>query len=127
MKEYQKITLLPRDTNGRGTIFGGVIMSAIDLAGAVCARDHFANRDFVTVFVHEMEFHAPVYVGDLLTLRGELVRAGRTSVTVKIVAEAERYDTAETVTVTEGLLVYVAVDERGQKTPLRPREPRPCG
>jgi len=122
MKVYQKVTLLPRDTNNVGTIFGGVIMSAIDLAGAECARDHYENLRFVTVHVDGMTFHAPVFVGDLLTLRAEVAGEGRHSVTVHVVAEAERRDSREKVTVTEARLVYVAVDEERRKMRLVPRE-----
>jgi acyl-CoA thioesterase YciA len=118
VKEYQKITLLPKDTNSHGTIFGGVIMSYIDLAAAACCHDHFRNEKFVTVVVRELTFRAPVFVGDLLSLRGEVLRQGRTSVTVRIVAEVQRSKKHERVAVTEAELVFVAVDERGQKVPL---------
>ena len=120
MQEYLKITLLPKDTNMHGTIFGGVIMSHLDLAGAQCARDHFENR-FVTIFIHEMSFLHPVYVGDLVTFHGELVSSGQTSVTVDVKVDAARFDTREVYRVTEAKLVFVAVDERGRKTPLVPR------
>ena len=120
MQEYLKITLLPKDTNMHGTIFGGVIMSHLDLAGAQCARDHFENR-FVTIFIHEMSFLHPVYVGDLVTFHGQLVSSGQTSVTVDVKVDAARFDTREVYRVTEAKLVFVAVDERGRKTPLVPR------
>jgi acyl-CoA thioesterase YciA len=124
MKEYLKISLLPRDTNMHGTVFGGVIMSHLDLAGAHCARDFFDNR-FVTVFVHELSFLSPVYVGDLVVFHGEVVEHGATSVTVQITVEAERLTTRALVQVTEARLVYVAVDDRGRKTALKPRQPVP--
>jgi acyl-CoA thioesterase YciA len=120
MQEYLKVTLLPKDTNMHGTIFGGVIMSHIDLAGAQCARDHFDNR-FVTVFIHEMSFLHPVYVGDLVTFHGALVTAGKTSATVDVKVDAQRFDTREWYRVTEAKLVFVAVDLEGNKTPLVPR------
>lgn len=118
MKEFQKITLLPKDTNSHGTIFGGVIMSYIDLAGAACCRDSFRNPRFLTVVLRELTFQAPVQVGDLLTLSGEIESTGTTSVTVRILATARRRDTHEDITVTEAELVYVAVDRNGRKTPL---------
>lgn len=121
-KEFLKISLLPQHTNVHGTIFGGVIMSYLDQAGAHCARDGFDNR-FVTVFVDGLRFLHPVYVGDLVTFRGQLVRHGSTSVTVDVVVDAERFDTRELFRVTEARLVYVAVDERGRKVRLRPRPP----
>lgn len=127
MKVYQRITLLPKDTNGFGTIFGGVIMSYIDLAAAACCRDRFCNAKFVTLVVRELHFHAPVYVGDLLSLRGEVTGHGRTSVTVRIAAEARRRDSRDRIPVTEAELVFVAVDEAGRKEPLEPWEGPACG
>jgi len=120
MNEYQKITLLPKDTNSHGTIFGGVIMSYIDLAAAACCHDHFSNAKFTTVVVRELIFHQPVHVGDLLTLSGEVIAQGTTSVTVRIVASVQRCKGHEVVKVTEAELVFVAVDDAGKKTPLEP-------
>ena len=120
MKEYQKITLLPKDSNSHGTIFGGVIMSYIDLAAAACCHDHFRNPKFVTVVVRELTFREPVHVGDLLTLSGEVVATGTTSVTVRIHAETQRCKGHDRVSVTDAELVFVAVDEQGKKTPLVP-------
>ncbi len=117
MREYLKITLLPKDTNMHGTVFGGVIMSHIDLAGAQCARDHFENK-FVTVFIHEMSFRYPVYVGDLVSFYGEVVATGKTSVTVKVAVDAQRFDSREVNRVTDAKLVFVAVNAQGRKTPL---------
>ena len=121
MKEYLKISLLPKDTNMHGTIFGGVIMSYLDLAGAICARDRFDNL-FVTIVVREMRFLQPVYVGDLLSFRGEVIGQGATSVTVKIEVDAERIDSREVFRVTDAEIVYVAVDRERGKTPLVARE-----
>lgn len=123
MKEYLKISLLPKDTNMYGTIFGGVIMSYLDLAGAHCARDNFDNM-FVTVFIHEMSFLHPVYVGDLVTFNGEIIETGKTSVTAHILVDAERLGTRATSRVTEAKIVFVAVDKKGRKTPLIPRRRR---
>jgi acyl-CoA thioesterase YciA len=121
MKEYLKISLLPKDTNMYGTIFGGVIMSHLDLAGAHCARDFYTNR-FVTKFIHEMSFLYPVYVGDLVIFNAEIIKVGHTSVTVHVQVAAERLGTKELHRVTEAKLVFVAVDEEGRKTPLVQRE-----
>jgi acyl-CoA thioesterase YciA len=104
-----------------GTVFGGVIMSYLDLAGAHCARDYFDNR-FVTVFVHEMRLLNPVYVGDLVVFHGEVVSSGRTSVTVEINVDAERLENRQVHRVTEAKLVYVAVDREGNKTRLKRRQ-----
>ncbi len=119
-REYLMISLLPRDTNMYGTIFGGVIMSHIDLAAAHCARDHFANK-FVTVVIKEMRFLRPVFVGDLVIFHGRVVTAGTTSVTIDIKVDVERLNSGEQFRVTEAQLVFVAVDEDRHKTPLVPR------
>ena len=82
--------MLPRDTNARGTIFGGVILTPIDLAGAIAAHRH-AARNFVTKAMREVEFIAPVYVGDVVSFYAQTVREGRTSLTVRVEVEAERF------------------------------------
>ncbi len=114
-----RVTMLPRDTNARGTIFGGVILSHIDLAGAVAARQH-APRNFVTKAMHEVEFIAPVYVGDVVSFYADVVREGTTSLTVRVEVEAERFSEPGTkARVTEAEVVYVAIDENGKATPIR--------
>jgi acyl-CoA thioesterase YciA len=112
-----KVLLLPKDTNALGTIFGGVILSHIDLASAVEARK-VARHRYVTKAMHEVEFHAPVYVGDLVSFFTETARVGRTSVTVKVLVEAERWGGGhgERVKVTEAEVVLVAVDPEGRPT-----------
>ncbi len=115
-----KILLLPKDTNGVGTIFGGVILSQIDLASAVEARRHGAYR-WVTKAMREVEFHAPVFVGDVVSFFTETVRVGRTSVTVKVLVEAERWSGGhgEHVKVTEAEVVLVATGADGRPTVVR--------
>jgi len=114
-----RVTMLPRDTNARGTIFGGVILSHIDLAGGIAAARR-AARTFVTRAMREVEFIAPVYVGDVVSFYTTVVREGNTSVTVKVSVEAERAeDAALRVKVTEAEVIYVAVDEAGKPIPLR--------
>lgn len=115
-----KVLLLPKDTNALGTIFGGVILSHIDLASAVEARKVAAHR-YVTKFMREVEFHAPVFVGDIVSFFTETVRVGRTSLTVKVVVEAERWGggRGEQVKVTEAEVVLVAVDDAGRPRPVR--------
>jgi acyl-CoA thioesterase YciA len=114
-----RITLLPRDTNSRGTIFGGVILSYIDTAGAIEAHRHTQMERFVTVAMKEVIFHKPVYVGDLVSFYAETVRVGTTSITVRVVVEVERLGTkSERVRVTEAEVIYVAVDEKGEKTKI---------
>ena len=112
-----KLLLLPKDTNAMGTIFGGVILSHVDLASAVEARKT-APRRYVTKAMREVEFHAPVFLGDIVSFFTETLRVGRTSITVKVTVEAERWGggRGERVKVTEAEVVLVAVDERGQPT-----------
>jgi acyl-CoA thioesterase YciA len=123
-----RVLLLPKDTNAYGTIFGGVILSNIDLASAVEARKLGVHR-FVTKAMREVEFHEPVYVGDLVDFYTETLRVGRTSVTVRVLVEAERWNAApsaanaghgERVKVTEAEVVLVAVDAKGRPVPIRP-------
>src|SRR5687768_12216633 len=116
-----KVLLLPKDTNAYGTIFGGVILSHIDLASAVEARKAAPHR-YVTRALHEVEFHEPVHLGDIVSFYTETVRIGRTSITVRVLVEAERWKAtnAERVKVTEAEVVLVAVDDRGQPIPIRP-------
>jgi len=114
-----RVTMLPRDTNARGTIFGGVILSHIDLAGAVAAS-RCAPKNFVTRAMREVEFIAPVYVGDVVSFYTAVVRQGRTSVTVQVSVEAERSsEPGRRVAVTEAEVIYVAVAEDGKATPIR--------
>ncbi len=114
-----RVTMLPRDTNARGTIFGGVILSHIDLAGGIAAARR-AARNFVTRAMREVEFIAPVYVGDVVSFYASVIREGKTSVTVKVSVAAERAkEPALVVKVTEAEVIYVAVDEAGNPIPLR--------
>ena len=110
-----RITLLPRDTNSRGTIFGGVILSYIDTAGAIQAHRHTKMERFVTVAMKEVIFHKPVFVGDLVSFYADTVRIGSTSITVRVTVEVERLGKSERVRVTEAEVIYVAVDEKGEK------------
>jgi acyl-CoA thioesterase YciA len=116
-----KVILLPKDTNALGTIFGGVILSHIDLASAVEARK-VARHRYVTKAMREVEFHEPVFLGDIVNFFTETVRVGRTSITVKVTVEAERWGggEGERVMVTQAEVVLVAVDEHGRPTPVRP-------
>jgi acyl-CoA thioesterase YciA len=117
-----KVLLLPKDTNGVGTIFGGVILSHIDLASAVEARKVAPHR-YVTVAMREVAFHAPVFVGDLVSFYTETRRVGRTSVTVGVEVEVERWSAGhqgERVTVTAAEVVLVAIDGEGNPIPVTP-------
>jgi len=123
MNSYQdpaiRITLLPRDTNSQGTIFGGVILSYIDTAGAIEAHRHTMMERFVTVAMREVIFHKPVFVGDLVSFYAETIRVGTTSITVRVIVEAERLALkSERVRVTEAEVIYVAVDKSGRKAKI---------
>jgi acyl-CoA thioesterase YciA len=114
--------MLPRDTNSYGTIFGGVILSYIDLAGGIeCRRQ--SPKKFVTKAMREVVFVAPVYLGDLVTFYTRTMRVGTTSITVDVEVEAERLGlggTKEIVRVTEAEVIYVAVGEDGKSIPIKP-------
>ena len=120
-----KVLLLPKDTNAYGTIFGGVILSNIDLASAVQARTVAPHR-YVTKAMREVEFHEPVFLGDIVSFFTETVRVGRTSVTVRVSVEAERWNAtssgglgvAERIKVTEAEVVLVAVNDQGRPIPI---------
>jgi acyl-CoA thioesterase YciA len=121
-----RVIMMPKDTNALGTIFGGIILSYIDQAGAVEAHRHGAGR-LVTVAMREVVFHAPVFVGDLVSFNTETLRLGRTSITVKVIVEAQRGNRgAGMVKVTEAEVVYVHVDSNNKPLPfvaLQPQSP----
>jgi acyl-CoA thioesterase YciA len=146
-----RVLLLPKDTNAYGTIFGGVILSHIDLASAIEARK-IAPHHYVTKAMHEVEFHEPVHLGDIVSFYTETVRVGRTSVTVRVTVEAECWGevphfalslsgdegasrglarrsgagakAGEIVKVTEAEVVLVAIGPDGRPVPIRPESPR---
>ncbi len=114
---------MPRDTNTAGDIFGGWIMSQVDLAGSIVAIRR-AGR-VVTVAVNEFQFHKPVFVGDLISCYGDIARVGNTSLTVFVEVYAERQrGGGECVKVTEATLTYVAIDENRKPRPV-PRDATP--
>src|SRR5215471_19839588 len=114
-----RVVMMPRETNPIGTIFGGVILSYIDQAGAVEAIKR-SDRKLVTVAMHEVKFIAPVLVGDLVSFYTETVRIGDTSITVRVTVEARRRAPPhETVRVTQAEVVYVALDEASKPVPVR--------
>jgi acyl-CoA thioesterase YciA len=111
----------PADTNAQGDIFGGWIMSQVDIAGSIVARRRARGR-IVTVAVNAFQFHQPVFVGDLISCYAEITRVGRTSMTVHVKAYAERHGEREAcIQVTEADVTYVAVDEDRRPRPL-PRQ-----
>ena len=118
-----RITMLPRDTNSQGTIFGGVILSYIDMAGAIEAHRRTGMERFVTVAMREIIFHEPVFVGDLVSFYSETLKIGTTSITTRVIVEAERYGSPGVkARVTEAEVIYVAVDRDGKKRKIQNRE-----
>jgi acyl-CoA thioesterase YciA len=119
----QQVVMMPRDANPQGTIFGGVILSIIDMGGHTGAKHIVMQAGgpppvLVTVAVNRVEFKHPVFVGDVVRCLVSLVRFGRSSVTVKVVIEAERG--VETITVTEAEVVFVNIDNTSPD-----RKPKP--
>lgn len=111
-----RITMMPRDTNAHGTIFGGVILSYIDVAGGVEAVRHTGHDRFVTVAMKEIIFHEPVFVGDLVSFYAATTKLGNTSITIKVIVEAERFGSrGQSVRVTEAEVVYVAINQFREK------------
>jgi len=114
-----RLVPMPSDTNAAGDIFGGWIMSQVDIAGSVVAH-RAANGRVVTVAVNEFQFHQPVYVGDLVSCFAEVVKTGRTSLTVFVEVFAERRRMSEDcIKVTEATVTYVAIDESGRPRALK--------
>jgi acyl-CoA thioesterase YciA len=105
---------MPADTNPAGDIFGGWVMSQMDIAGAIAAVEVARGR-VATVAVEAMTFIAPVKVGDILCVYTTVERIGNTSITISIEAWARRNRLYDRVKVTDGRFIYVALDEQGQK------------
>ena len=118
-----RVVTLPKDTNQYGTIFGGVILSYIDMAGSIAARREILRRGgaeagFVTVALNRVEFKKPVLVGDIVRFVTTVARIGRTSITMHVNVEAERGK--EVIHVTESEVVYVGVDPHLPPSDRRP-------
>ncbi len=114
-----RIVMLPKDTNSMGNIFGGVILSQIDLAAGEHCRTIAPHR-YVTKVMREVEFIAPVQVGDIVSFYTDTVKVGRTSITVKITVTAERgIGSRQACQVTQAEVVMVAVDENGKPIPIK--------
>jgi len=110
----------PQDTNFAGDIFGGWIMSQVDIAGSIVASRKAKGR-VVTVAVKEFQFHKPVYVGDLISCYATITNIGTTSITVLVEVYAERNPAnPECNKVTQATLTYVAVDANGKPRPVKP-------
>jgi acyl-CoA thioesterase YciA len=110
--------MMPRDTNALGSIFGGHILSLIDLAAGQHARN-VAPKKYVTKIMREVEFIAPVFVGDAVSFYCTTVKQGRTSITIQIDVEATRgVDSLHTTKVTTAEVVMVAVDNQNRPVPI---------
>jgi len=109
-----RMLAMPSDTNPYGHIFGGWIMSQMDIAGAVVALEYAQGR-VATIAVTSMEFHKPVFVGDLISCFAHIEKLGNSSLTVKVEVFAQRTrQNVEVIKVTEATIVYVALDEQGR-------------
>lgn len=115
-----RLTMMPRDTNAHGTVFGGIILSYIDVAGGVEAVRHTKHDRFVTVAMKEVIFHEPVFMGDLVSFYAETLKVGSTSITIHVVVEAERFGSQgrHKVKVTEAEVVYVAINQFREKVKI---------
>ena len=111
-----RVLAMPADTNPLGKIFGGWIMSQMDVAGSIAAVERIGGP-VATVAVDSMEFHKPVYVGDLISCFAEVSRVGRTSIRTDVQVYAQRVhsDGSQTIKVTEATIVYVALNADGSK------------
>ena len=113
--------MMPRDTNPRGSVFGGHILSLVDQAAGQHARA-VAPHKYVTKIMREVEFIAPIYVGDVVSFYAETVRLGKTSITIRVDVEATRgYDAVQTIRVTSAEVVMVAVDDKNKPITIRVR------
>jgi acyl-CoA thioesterase YciA len=114
---------MPADTNANGDIFGGWLLSQMDIAGGVAASKIAKSRT-VTVSIDAMNFRKAVYVGDLVSVHANLVRVGRTSMTIHLEAWVLRRKEMQPILVTDGNFTYVAIDEDGKPQPI-PRDGAP--
>ncbi len=108
---------MPKDANAAGDIFGGWVMSQMDLASGIRAAERAKGR-VVTAAVREMSFAKPVKIGDALCVYTEITRVGRTSITLRVEAWAQRYLSEEMDLVTHGEFIMVALDPSGKPKPV---------
>lgn len=112
-----RVLPMPSDVNAAGDIFGGYVLSQMDIAGGIVSAERAGGR-VTTVAIDAMKFIRPVKVGDVLCIYGHVARVGTTSLTVSLEAWALRHGTSERRKVTEGNFVYVALDGEGRKRPV---------
>jgi len=111
--------MLPEDANPLGNVHGGTLMKLADTAGGTCATRH-ARRPMVTVVMDSMTFEQPVYVGNLVVLHACVTWTGRTSLEAEVTIDAEDVLTGDVRHISTAYFVYVAIDEQGRPTPVRP-------
>lgn len=113
---------MPADTNPSGDIFGGWVLSQMDLAGSVLARQ-FAKKRVTTVAVEKMRFHKPIMIGDIVSFYTEVSKTGNTSITIDIVTMVNRKDDKlgedQAIKVTEGRFIYVSIDKNGNPIKIK--------
>ena len=109
---------MPADTNQNGDIFGGWLLSQMDIAGGIYVAKSVRSRS-VTVAIEAMTFRKPVYVGDVVSVYTDTVRVGRTSVSVRVEAWVTRANESQMILVTDGTFTYVAIDAQGKPTPVK--------
>jgi acyl-CoA thioesterase YciA len=110
---------MPADTNQNGDIFGGWLLSQMDIAGGIYVAKSVRSRS-VTVAIEAMTFRKPVFVGDVVSVYTDTVRVGRTSVSVRVEAWVTRANESQMILVTDGTFTYVAIDAQGKTTPVKP-------
>jgi len=114
-----RLTMMPRDTNAHGTVFGGIILSYIDVAGGVEAIRYTKHERFVTVAMKEVIFHEPVYIGDLVSFYARTLKVGNTSITIHVDVEAERFGMhGQKVRVTSAEVTFVAINQFREKVKI---------
>ena len=116
-----RVAAMPADTNANGDIFGGWVLSQMDVAGGIASAEH-ANGRVVTIAIDAMTFIRPVRVGDVLCVYTAVDKVGRTSMKVHIEAWARRRLTHEREKVTDATFTYVAIDEDGRPRPVSVRQ-----
>ena len=113
---------MPADANPNGDIFGGWLLSQMDLTGSVVAYERAGGR-IATVAIDAMSFRQPVFIGDLISCYAAVNRVGRTSIQVKVETYVRRRESRDLVLVTDGLFTFVAIDKQGRPRPVPPSEP----
>ena len=119
-----RTSAMPADTNANGDIFGGWVMSQMDLAGGIASRERAHGR-VATVAVDAMHFIRPVRVGDVLCVYTHVNRVGRTSMTIQVEAWARRFQTRLREKVTSATFTFVAIDDEGRPRPIPAAAPSP--